>query len=372
MAWWERRERGRYQIGWREPDGRKRRQTFGDFDTAHLFKTDLEARLARGDYVPVEQRKLPLGTYMDNVLAGGDISRSTLDAYAYRRKHTRDLEQRPIGEVTPSDIRALMASLEEDDVGPAARASVRKLLSKVFRVAVAEGILARNPCASVPVPRIERREIHIFTVQELDALGKAMPPHLWAAVPLSAYTGLRGGEVGGLRDQDIAWLPRQIHVTQTVQRSRGHAVIGPPKTAASRRVVAVPGFVIEVLALHIRKFGLAPDGRLFRTRGGGYIGSQELGDAFRRALEECGLEGRWHDLRHTSVAFAIQLGAHPKQIQARLGHSSITTTLDTYGHLFPGLDDELASRMDDAFSQTQKAAPPEGGRVRHAWGRVQA
>ena len=69
---------------------------------------------------------------------------------------------------------------------------------------------------------------------------------------------------------------------------------------------------------------------------------------FTPAVKRAGLEPlRLHDLRHTSASLAIEAGAHPKQIQALLGHSSITSTLDRYGHLLPGMDEALAERMDE-------------------------
>jgi hypothetical protein len=70
----------------------------------------------------------------------------------------------------------------------------------------------------------------------------------------------------------------------------------------------------------------------------------------------------FHDLRHTAVALAIAEGAHPKAIQARLGHASITTTLNTYGHLFPSLDTELADRLDKVRADALAARGRRGGR----------
>jgi integrase len=111
----------------------------------------------------------------------------------------------------------------------------------------------------------------------------------------------------------------------------------------------IPGFVAEALAEHLAKYPPSEDGRLFSTRQGRII----TAPSFRKVtwLSACKRVGlnpapRFHDLRHTSVALAIKEGAHPKQIQSRLGHTSIQMTLDIYGHLFPGLDEELAERLD--------------------------
>jgi len=351
MAWYARKEPGRYQIAWREPDRRIRYKTFKRSEDARAFKADIEAKLLRGDYTPQDSRKMPLGEYIDIVLGAGDLADSTLGAYAYRRKHTAALERKPIGEVTSADIRKLMAVMEAQNIGAPARTSVRKLLSKVFAAAVKDGVLVRNPVASVPAPRSDRREIHVYAPREIEALAEAIGPELRPAVLLSAYGGLRGGEVAGLRVMDVDWLRSSVTIRQAVRLVRGRAVIGEPKTKASRRTVAVPRFVVEALNVEgaVATRGLtepkeqgtpAPSTLLFPGHS-----SKTLGAAFRQALVATGLEGRWHDLRHTSVALAIQAGAHPKQIQVRLGHENITTTLDTYGHLFPGMDEELAERM---------------------------
>lgn len=333
MAWYARKKPGNYQIAWREPDRRIRYKSFKRLEDARAFKAQVEGQLTRGDYTPQDSRKMPLGEYMDIVLRAGDLADSTLGAYGYRRKHTAALEKKAIGEITSADIRKLMGVMEAEGLGAPVRTSVRKLLSKVFSAAVKDGVLVRNPVAPVPTPRSQRREIHLYSPREIQALADAIGPELRPAVLLSAYGGLRGGEVAGLRVQDVDWLRGAVTVNQAVQLVRGRAVIADPKTKASKRTISVPRFVIETLPQH--------EGLLFPGHS-----SKTLGAAFRQALKVTGLGGRWHDLRHTSVALAIEQGAHAKQIQVRLGHESIGTTLDVYGHLLPGMDEELAARME--------------------------
>ena len=133
--------------------------------------------------------------------------------------------------------------------------------------------------------------------------------------------------------------------------------LGPLKTKESRRVVTIPAFLADELAHEYRArndsdlvFPAPEGGPLRRTN-------------FRRrfwapAVEAAGMSPAptFHHLRHTAAALAIAQGAHPKAIQARLGHASITTTLNLYGHLFPSLDVELAERLDDV----------RAARLRHA------
>ena len=125
-----------------------------------------------------------------------------------------------------------------------------------------------------------------------------------------------------------------------------------PKTDASLRTVAIP----DVLKVEL-------EDQLSRRASGEYLFTSRSRGPIRRsnfnwrhwqpALRAAGLEGFvFHELRHTAVAFAIDAGAHPRTIQARLGHASITTTLDVYGHRMPGLDDRLAEALDARLRET--------------------
>jgi integrase len=145
-------------------------------------------------------------------------------------------------------------------------------------------------------------------------------------------------------------LRRQVAVVQQLTEVNGALSIGPPKTAAGRRTVSVPSFLVDLLAEQLGERA-EPGGLVFPAPAGGPMRRSN----FRRrswasATRAAGLEGlRFHDLRHTAVALAIAEGAHPKSIQSRIGHSSIVTTLDRYGHLFPALDEQIAEGIDTAW-----------------------
>jgi integrase len=117
--------------------------------------------------------------------------------------------------------------------------------------------------------------------------------------------------------------------------------------------VPIPAIVAEALAEHLTRFPAGSDGLVFTAAGGGPLRRTN----WRRrvwipALRKTGIGAplpRPHDLRHTAASLAIQAGAHPKSIQSMLGHSSITMTLDRYGHLFPSLADGLANTLDAQF-----------------------
>ncbi|HEX2273453.1 MAG TPA: tyrosine-type recombinase/integrase [Acidimicrobiales bacterium] len=145
--------------------------------------------------------------------------------------------------------------------------------------------------------------------------------------------------------------------------------MGPNKNSL-RRTVGIPRSVCHELSAYLSERAdvagrpLRPDEFLFTAPMGGPLRRDLLFKRFiRPAISTAGLpEGlRLHDLRHTCAALLIELGAHPKAIQERLGHSSITVTIDVYGHLFPSIDEALTARLDDTLQAAQLARDADGG-----------
>jgi integrase len=168
-------------------------------------------------------------------------------------------------------------------------------------------------------------------------------------VYVAAYAGLRWGELAGLRVERVDLLRRTVSVVEQLTEVNGRVAFGPPKTAAARRAVNVPVGVAELL--HDQLDRRASGGLVFPTREGGPMRRSHFRRrAWLAARARAGLDGlRFHDLRHSAVALAIAQGAHPKAIQERMGHSSVTLTLDRYGHLFPALDERIAEGLDAVY-----------------------
>ena len=135
----------------------------------------------------------------------------------------------------------------------------------------------------------------------------------------------------------------------------------PPKTATGRRNVVLPAFVADELATHLATWS-APgaDGLVFPNQRGAPIVESSFYKVWTRALAKAGIDGvvRVHDLRHTAVALMVAAGVHPKAIQARMGHASISVTLDRYGHLFPHIDAGVADALEHLHEATRR---PAGG-----------
>jgi integrase len=174
----------------------------------------------------------------------------------------------------------------------------------------------------------------------------------------SAVAWLEGGERAALQVSRLNLLRGTLTVTEQVSEVKGQVRFRPPKTAASRRQIALPRFLCDLLGEHMA--GHPPvDGFVFASPNGELLRRTN----FRRRTflpavrESVGEPMRFHDLRHTHVAMLIAQGEHPKVIQTRLGHSSIQVTLDLYGHLFEGLDEAAAARLDATFGSSRADQP---------------
>ena len=174
--------------------------------------------------------------------------------------------------------------------------------------------------------------------EEVRALADAINPHYKTLVWTASLTGLRAGELLALRWKNLDLMHERLTVAEALKDVNGHLLFGPTKTHEVR-TISLPRFLVEMLREHLASatFGTGPEDLVFPGPQGGPIrhnafARRNFRPAVKKAVpHKAGL--RWHDLRHTAASLAIAAGAHPKQIQEMLGHSSITTTLDRYGHL---------------------------------------
>lgn len=222
--------------------------------------------------------------------------------------------------------------------------------------------LKSNPCDGLRLPRPARTEPIFLTATQVDDLARACKPPYDLLVRLAAATGLRPSELCGLRVGRIDLTKGTAEVAEALTVVKGRTEVGPTKSSL-RRTVGIPRSVCEDLAIHLRARAdeagcpLRKDEFLFTAPMGGPLRRDLLFKRFiRPAISAAGLpQGlRLHDLRHTCAALLIELGAHPKAIQERLGHSSITVTIDVYGHLFPSIDQALTAKLDDTFRASRQ------------------
>jgi integrase len=339
----------RYRVRGRV-DGRQVKQ--GDIRTrkeAELVAATLEVKKADGSYVRVSAGRTPVGDQCRAWLDGrADLTASTRERYAgIIRTH---IEPRwgpvALGDVRHSAVQSWSADLA---AGGMAAASVRKtvrVLSLAFDLAVADRLVAANPCAKVKIARPVAKRRRYLTRDQVWALADAAGDRQ-AVVLVLCYCGLRWGELAGLRVRDVDLMRRRITVARSVTEVNGHLDWTDGKTH-TRRSVPVPRFLVDDLAVAMA--GKGPDDLAFsgERRDSVLRVRNARRSWFDAAVAESGAPERLtpHELRHTAASLAISVGANVKAVQAMLGHGSAALTLDTYADLFPDDLDAVADAFD--------------------------
>lgn len=263
----------------------------------------------------------------------------------------------PLCEITAADVRQWVARLVAGGLAPSTVTRCLRVLGACLQVAADDGLIPTNPARGIRPPKVDRHEQRYLSPEEVAMLADAIDVRYRGLIYLGAYGGLRIGEMLGLRVHSVNPLKATVAVVEQVVEVAGRQHTGPPKTAAGRRTVPLPRFVIEELAPHFE--GKAPDALVFTAPGGGQVRRTLWAARFYRpAVERAGLAPlRVHDLRHTAVALWIAAGANTLEITRRAGHTSSSFVLDRYGHLLDAGRQETTDRLDAlARSAVQDAA----------------
>jgi integrase len=197
---------------------------------------------------------------------------------------------------------------------------------------------------------VESEPMRFLSHDEVATLADTIDARYRALVLVAAYSGLRAGELIGLRRKHVDLLRRTITVVEQVQYIGGRMVQSVPKSSAGRRQVALPGLVVVALDDHLGRYSEpGPDGLVFPAPEGGYLRLENFRKrAWNPATVAAGVAPlRVHDLRHTCASLAIAAGADVKVLQRMMGHASAALTLDRYGHLMPGQARSVADRLDE-------------------------
>ena len=254
----------------------------------------------------------------------------------------------PVPAVTPAAVRTWHAALSKR-TGPTARAHAYALLRTVMNTAVADDLIAANPCRVRGAGQTRRvKKIVPATLAELDALTKAMPSKYQLLVLLAAWCGLRFGELAELRRSDIDVTNGVIHVRRGVVRTSAGRKVKDPKSDAGKRTVALPPHLLPVVKAHLREHAaMGRDGLLFPATHGEQLAPSTLYRVFYPARAKAGREDlRFHDLRHTGAVLAASTGATLAELMARLGHSTPGAAL-RYQHAAQDRDRVIAAALSE-------------------------
>lgn len=241
--------------------------------------------------------------------------------------------------------------------------NVRSVLHRVLRDAVRSRLLPRNPAEDVleaPSHRSARAAMKTWTAEQVGLfLASVADDRLYPMYVLMACTGVRRGEVCGLRWRDVDLGAGTLAVVNNLVLVGNRAVDGTPKSKSSRRRVSVPPQVVNLL----RQWRAAQDAErqaaqdawvgddyAFSWQDGSPIRPDYLTSEFRKAVRAAKLPAiRLHDLRHSFATISLGLGVHPKVVADQLGHASIDVTMDVYSHVMPEITRQAVEQVGDAI-----------------------
>jgi integrase len=268
----------------------------------------------------------------------------------------------PLSKLRPLHIQDAYQRILEKGLSARTALQCHRVLREALQHALKWQLLARNPADAVETPRPERYEVHALSPEQVRrVMAAAHETPYGSLVHTALMTGLRLGELLGLRWQDVDLDARALQVRQTCQwLPRKGFIFRQPKSHRSARSVALSRATVDTLRQHrVRQIeerlatGLPhqEDGLVFTNPFGQPVHPSTLRGAWRKLAKAAGLGRlRFHDLRHAHASLLLQQGVHPKIVSERLGHSGVNITLDTYSHVLPGLQAEAAARLDDLLA----------------------
>ncbi|OPA80209.1 hypothetical protein BVG16_05555 [Paenibacillus selenitireducens] len=260
--------------------------------------------------------------------------------------------------ITSSDIQQFVQDLHGKGLSDSTIKRIFSLLHAILQAAVKTELVSRNVAAVVEKPTIRRRPFTVWSLDQIKFFLHRLQEEggRYAIVfALAILTGMRQGEILGLRWQDIDFDERVIRMQQTLTH-RGTSFQSGGKTAKSIRVIALTQETIRWLQAHRREqFAQQPHAELVISKPeGGPLTPRVLHRLWQQILHQWQLPRiTFHDLRHTHASILLQQGVHPKVVSERLGHSSVHMTLNTYSHLLPHLQHDMVEPLDHLlFSKT--------------------
>lgn len=372
----------------RLPSGRwqaRRTEADGSLSTLGTFRTKADAEreltLAEADELRGERRLDSAGTvgeWAERWLEDGRHRWRPSTARGHEAKLRTlvlpELGSTPLGWLDRAVVLDWAGRLSARGLAPATVRQAAIVLRGVVEMAVARGEVTANPVTGLRLGANRRSEPKFLTVDQVESLADAITnpperrggngarlatpgtyPAFGLLVRFAAYTGLRAGETTALRRSHIDLAGRTVNVVESATEVNGKLVFGPPKSSRPR-VVPLPEPLIEDLRRQLAsRVDAGSEALVFTATDGGPLRHGNFAARhFRPAASRAGLTGlRWHDLRHTYASLMISEGVHARTLMELMGHSSISVTMDVYGHLYPG----AAQQAADALTRRIRASP---------------
>jgi len=305
---------------------------------------------------PVSQQ-LTVAAFLDDWLTASVRQRvrsRTADSYAntVRLYIVPALGRFPLAKLQPQHVGRMLADLSaRGDLSPTTVRYVYSVLRTALGYALRQGAVVRNVATLVDPPPRSQPEMQPLTREQVRMLLTGVRGDPREALYVAALgTGLRQGELLALRWSDVDLIRGDLTVRHTLGRFTRQPE--PTKTPRSRRTLRLPQQVVMALTAHRERQAVVPlSGLIFTTSAGTPLHQTNVTLGLQRTLRRLGLpQRRFHDLRHTFATLALEAGEGLDAVSRALGHTSVATTADIYGHWTPVMAQRLADRMDAVLS----------------------
>lgn len=254
-------------------------------------------------------------------------------------------EKRKMNSITPADIIQWQNSIREKGFAPTYLRMIQNQMTALFTHASNIYNLANNPCKKVKkMGRSDADHIDFWTKEEYDQFIGTFEEgsRYYVLFEILFWTGCREGELLALNKSDFNFEKNKMYITKTYYRTDKKDIITVPKTEQSVRTIDIPEFLKKEVKEYVEKLYELPDEeRIFP------IVAEAVQHALKRHAKLAGVKHiRVHSLRHSHVAYLINQGVQPLIIKERLGHRDIKITLNTYGHLYPSQQKQVAEMLN--------------------------
>ena len=320
-----------------------------------------DALAQRGQGLVFDAANITVSDYLDRWLSASvknTVRKNTFARYEQIvRLHLKPaLGSKKLKTLTPAHVRALYRHKLDAGFSPRTVQYIHVTLHKALKQAVADGLVHKNVSEAVTPPRSARKEIIPLTAEQVKTFLYAVRDSRMSGLyVLAVTTGMRQGELLGLRWADVDLEAGTLSVRRTLSMTRDGPIFTAPKTAKSRRSIGLTNATVEALRRHlsnqlaeIEAMGdeYEDQGLIFPNLRGRPLHPWILATDFKKLMERAELPRiRFHDLRHTFATLMLQNGEHPKVVQEMLGHATISITLDIYSHVLPNMQSAAVERL---------------------------
>jgi integrase len=261
-----------------------------------------------------------------------------------------------VSAVTRNDVQDLVDRMLGEGLGPSTVKNAILPLRAMYRRLASRSEVAKNPTLGLSLPANRARRERVAGPVEADRLLAVLGPEDRTVFATALYAGLRRGEIKGLRWCDVDLEAGLIRVERGWDDVEGP--IAPKSRAGRRRVPLARPLRALIVEHRLRRGSPGGDELVFGRAGGRPMNTEWVTRRARKTWEQAGLESiGLHECRHTYASFMVAAGVNAKALSTYMGHSSITVTLDRYGHLMPGSEDQAAQLLADYLARESPVVP---------------